>query len=116
MVKRRPRHSNGAISHVHPSLPVLKLCLLQGLWTPGVSAIQPTLSRLVSFAAEQGVALVPYVYPILGFSNDPLAKQWLYPPRNYANLGSRLFQDYFINITLEFRRSLPTVRYSLHLF
>ena len=60
--------------------------------TPIVDPIPPTLANLIAIANASGVLLMPYVYPILGFSNSPLAPTWRFPPRGYADLSNQDFQ------------------------
>jgi PAN domain len=70
----------------------------EGYWTPGLSALPPTTLALINLANSLGVGLVPYVYPILGFSASVQANQWLRPVGNgkfESNLDNFDFQFYF---------------------
>jgi hypothetical protein len=59
---------------------------------PGLDPVPPTLAQLIATANASDVLLMPYVYPILGFSNSPLAPSWRFPPRGYADLSNQDFQ------------------------
>jgi hypothetical protein len=73
--------------------------LREGYWTPGVSPLPPTTSTLLGMAAAANVSLMPYVYPILGFTGSPQAASWLFPAGGgilHARLSSQAFQEYLI--------------------
>ena len=70
----------------------LYLCFHVCSQTPIVDSIPPTLANLIAVANASDVLLMPYVYPILGFSNSPLAPTWRFPPRGYADLSNQDFQ------------------------
>ena len=50
------------------------------------------MAQLIATANASDVLLMPYVYPILGFSSSPLAPSWRFPPRGYADLSNQDFQ------------------------
>lgn len=70
----------------------------QGTWLPGSGApLPPSTQQLVDLAASEGVALMPYIYPVLRFAENP---SWLGP--DYANLDSRALQDFLIATIVQF--------------
>lgn len=84
----------------------------EGVWAPGVDALPPTVQALSDFGANLNVSRIPYVYPILGFRQPPGSgplPPWLFPSGQrkggyYADLANREFQDYFIDLTVNFSK------------
>ena len=79
----------------------------QQYWIPGVSPLPESTQQLVDLATSLNVHLMPYVYPILGFTADP---SWLYPTGHpgwyHARLADRNFQDYLIDTTIAFANTI----------
>jgi len=84
-----------------------------GAWVPGADAIPPSVQQLIDVSSALGVSAIPYVYPILGYTDglpSTTPPDWLYPSgqgggRFYASLANREFQDYFIGLTCNFSRA-----------
>lgn len=74
----------------------------EGVWLPGRDPLPPSLATLVAAAAANGVKLMPYVYPILAFSEDA---SWLYPSGGNGVMQARLsdpaLQDFLVSTLLD---------------
>jgi hypothetical protein len=64
-------------------------------WLPGRDPLAPTTQQLIAAAAASDIKLMPYIYPILAFSENP---DWLFPSGGgmAAKLDSRDLQDFLI--------------------
>lgn len=81
--------------------------LREGYWSPTSSSrIPDSVLQLIDTAGALGVSTIPYIYPILGLGEgtNPNA-EWLFPQddhRNYSTLGNRAYQDYFVDLQVNF--------------
>jgi hypothetical protein len=71
-------------------------------WRPGDS-IPVTVDYVISYASQKNVRLMPYIYPILGFTQN---SDWLIPGRrkgtNESSLANIEFQQFLIQTMLDF--------------
>jgi hypothetical protein len=75
-----------------------------GIWQPGMH-IPDSIGEIFDLAASLNVHMMPYVYPILGLGAEQSGSDaWLFPADKgyHARLANRAFQDYLINLTLDF--------------
>lgn len=63
-------------------------------WDPSSGTLPASTREMLDYARSKGLGLLAYVYPVLGFTQNP---EWLTGPKhNRANLGDRVFQDWLI--------------------
>ena len=82
--------------------------LRQGVWRPG-QPLAESVAQLIEVSQALGISAIPYVYPILGFTDGKASQPWLVPQgndRSYSTLASREFQDFFIKTTIAFSRAM----------
>src|SRR5205807_2460698 len=66
----------------------------QNLWDPSTGTIPPSVQEMLDYARTQNVKLMAYVYPVMGFTQNP---EWLLGSGGKrANLGVHSFQDWLI--------------------
>eukprot|EP00698_Gefionella_okellyi_P001369 TRINITY_DN11315_c0_g1_i1.p1 TRINITY_DN11315_c0_g1~~TRINITY_DN11315_c0_g1_i1.p1 ORF type:complete len:1142 (-),score=234.82 TRINITY_DN11315_c0_g1_i1:23-3307(-) len=78
----------------------------KNVWMPGRDAIQPSVQPLLMTAKQAGVQLIPYIYPILGFEQNP---DWLGPAwggHTYAKLQNRELQDFLVQTIADFTAAM----------
>lgn len=74
----------------------------QNQWDPSNGPIPAGVREMLEYARLKKLGLVAYVYPVLGFTQNP---EWLVGPgRNRANLGIRSLQDWLIGALEGFYR------------
>lgn len=78
-------------------------------WDPATGAIPADVREMLDYAAAKHLGLLAYVYPILGFTQNPA---WLTPNGKRANLGVRAFQDWLIGALEGFYRHTGITGYS----
>ncbi|MDQ6887998.1 MAG: hypothetical protein M3068_11985 [Gemmatimonadota bacterium] len=83
-------------------------------WNPDTGAIPPSVQEMLDHARSRGLGLLAYVYPVLGFTQNP---EWLAPPaaddtKRFANLGVRSLQDWLITTLVTFHRRTGVAGYS----
>lgn len=69
----------------------------QNQWDPSTGSIPASIQQMLDYARGRNLKLVAYVYPVMGFTQNPewlVAKAGPHGPR--ANLGFRSFQDWLI--------------------
>ena len=66
----------------------------QNQWDPSSGPIPASVREMLDYARSKKLGLVAYVYPVMGFTQNP---EWLVGPgRARANLGVHSFQDWLI--------------------
>ena len=87
--------------------------LREGYWNPTTSLVPDSVQQLIDISGALGVSAIPYIYPILGLGEGTFPNaEWLIPQdahRNYSTLGNRAYQDYFVDLQVNF--SLATNAY-----
>ena len=78
-------------------------------WDPATGAIPDSVREMLDYAAAKHLGLLAYVYPILGFAQNPA---WLTANGARANLGVRAFQDWLIAALEGFYRHTGITGYS----
>jgi hypothetical protein len=78
-------------------------------WDPATGTVPDSVREMLDYAAAKHLGLLAYVYPILGFTQDPA---WLTANRTRANLGVRAFQDWLIDALESFYRHTGITGYS----
>jgi hypothetical protein len=78
-------------------------------WDPATGAIPDSVREMLDYAAAKHLGLLAYVYPILGFTQNPA---WLTANGTRANLGVRAFQDWLIAALEGFYRHTGITGYS----
>lgn len=78
-------------------------------WDPATGAIPDSVREMLDYAAAKHLGLLAYVYPILGFAQNPA---WLTSNGTRANLGVRAFQDWLIASLEGFYRHTGITGYS----
>ncbi len=62
-------------------------------WDPSSGAIPSSIREMLDYAHLKKLGLVAYVYPVMGFTQNP---EWLVAHGTRANLGVHSFQDWLI--------------------
>jgi hypothetical protein len=78
-------------------------------WDPATGAIPDSVKEMLDYAAAKHLGLLAYVYPIMGFTQNP---EWLTANGTRANLGVRPFQDWLIGALEGFYRHTGITGYS----
>jgi hypothetical protein len=78
-------------------------------WDPATGEIPAPVREMLDYASSKHLGLLAYVYPILGFTQNPA---WLTPNGTRANLGVRAFQDWLIAALEGFYRHTGITGYS----
>lgn len=77
----------------------------RGDWHPGKDSIPEDVREMVEYAASKNLGLLAYVYPTLPFGQDPEWLKWTEGTGEEfvgADTGVRSFQDWFIDLLIEF--------------
>jgi hypothetical protein len=78
-------------------------------WDPATGAIPDDVREMLDYARSKRLGLLAYVYPVLGFQQNPA---WLVAGGTRANLGIRAFQDWLIGALEGFYRHTGITGYS----
>jgi hypothetical protein len=63
-------------------------------WNPATGVIPASVQEMLDAARDRNLKLVGYMYPVMGFAQNP---EWLEPPRGTrSNVGLRSLQDWMI--------------------
>jgi hypothetical protein len=81
----------------------------RGEWDPATGTIPDSVREMLDYAAAKHLGLLAYVYPIMGFTQNPA---WLTAGGTRANLGVRTFQDWLIAALEGFYRHTGITGYS----
>ena len=82
----------------------------QNQWDPSTGAIPPSVREMLDYAQSKKLGLVAYVYPIMGFTQNP---EWLAGPnKTRGNLGVHSLQDWLIAALEGFYRHTGISGYS----
>lgn len=86
----------------------------RGEWNIATSEVPPTIKEMVGYAADKGVGLLAYVYPVLGFTQDTswLVRRSPTSTTLRADLGVRALQDWLIDALVTFHRRTGVAGYS----
>jgi hypothetical protein len=79
----------------------------KGEWVPGKDPLPSSITEMLDYARQRGVKLVAYVYPSLGFMQNPAWTRWCgNKPSGYrgADSGVRSFQDWFVDQLVAFHK------------
>jgi hypothetical protein len=78
-------------------------------WDPATGPIPSSVQEMLDYARARNIGIVAYVYPILGFTQNP---EWLVAKGTRANLGVRSLQDWLIGALEGFLRHTGISGYS----
>jgi hypothetical protein len=79
-------------------------------WSPANGPIPPSVKEMLDYAGSKNLHLLAYVYPVLGFAQNP---NWLLSGGGRrANLGVHSFQDWLIKALEDFKRHTGISGYS----
>ncbi len=79
-------------------------------WDPATGDIPASLAEMLDYARLRRLQLLAYVYPVMGFSQNP---EWLLAAKGTrANLGVRSFQDWLIQALEDFMKHTGISGYS----
>lgn len=83
-------------------------------WDPRKDDLPPTVREMLGYARSKRIGLVAYVYPVLGFTQNP---EWLVPAgpeakKRFADLGVRSFQNWLIDTLVAFRERTGITGYA----
>lgn len=79
----------------------------KGEWIPGKDPVPSSIAEMLDYARDRGVKLVAYVYPSLGFLQNPAWTRWCdNKPSGYrgTDTGDRSFQDWFVDQLVAFHK------------
>ncbi len=86
-----------------------------GEWLPGRDPLPDDVVEMIEYADSQNIGLLAYVYPTMPWMEDPEWTAWIDgPPGGYAgaDTGIRSFQDWFIDLLVEFYEETGITGYS----
>ncbi len=79
-------------------------------WDPATGEIPASVREMLDYARSRRLSLVAYVYPVMGFTQNPA---WLLGAKGTrANLGVRSFQDWLIQALEDFLKHTGISGYS----
>ncbi len=79
----------------------------KGEWVPGKDPLPSSITGMLDYAKQRNVKLVAYVYPSLGFLQNPAWTRWCdNKPSGYRGVdtGVRSFQDWFVDQLVAFHK------------
>ena len=79
----------------------------KGEWDPATTEpLAPSIQEMLDYAAKKEIKLVAYVYPTLGFLQDPQWTAWTERVGGYqgVDMGERSFQDWFVKKLVDFQK------------
>lgn len=87
----------------------------KGEWKPDKDPVPDKVRQMINYASKQGVGLIAYVYPTMPWLQNPKWTAWVKgKPGGYlgADTGIRSFQNWFINLLIEFYKKTGIRGYS----
>jgi len=87
----------------------------RGEWDPAKDAVPPIVREMLDYAASKRVRLMAYVYPTLGYKQDPEWTKWCGGKTGgYVGVdtGVRSFQDWFVDKLVAFQKRTGVSGYS----
>lgn len=87
----------------------------KGEWKPGKDPVPPIVQDMTRYASLKGIGLIAYVYPTMPWMQNPEWTSWIKgKPGGYLGVdtGIRSFQDWFINLLVEFYKETGIRGYS----
>lgn len=85
-----------------------------GEWVPGRDPIPPTIRELLDYAKGRRLGIMAYVYPTLGFKQNPEWTAWCKGETGGyrgVDTGIRSFQDWFVDLLVKFQKATGITGY-----